>query len=153
MESEVRNRKSNRKSTKNSTNCSTNEDEPTLSTSVIEESGNPECLQQQQQRQNERLVHEEKLSDEQPVRNGKVLIAEQEANAIKLAQTNSSNNSKRKLQNGNAQCDGKKIVEILDDNKRDRFKIVVEFDVMTMLLFIVAFGTRIYRLAEPNNIV
>lgn len=34
-----------------------------------------------------------------------------------------------------------------------KFNVVIEFDLMAILMFSIAFCTRIYRLAEPNNIV
>ncbi|KAJ6648764.1 Protein O-mannosyltransferase 1 [Pseudolycoriella hygida] len=38
-------------------------------------------------------------------------------------------------------------------NKDDLFRITVEFDFVTMCLFVVAFCTRIYKLSTPNNVV
>lgn len=35
----------------------------------------------------------------------------------------------------------------------DKFKLSIELDLITILLFFGAFLTRIYKLAEPNNIV
>lgn len=39
------------------------------------------------------------------------------------------------------------------DKENSRFNINIDVDPMSIALFVVAFCTRIYRLAEPNNIV
>lgn len=38
-------------------------------------------------------------------------------------------------------------------NTEECFRIKVEFDFMTVTLFVVAFWTRIYKLSQPNNVV
>lgn len=44
-------------------------------------------------------------------------------------------------------------VQSATTNSADNFRIQVHLDLMTIALFVVAFGTRIYRLSEPKNIV
>lgn len=38
-------------------------------------------------------------------------------------------------------------------NTDECFRISLEFDFMTVTLFVVAFWTRIYKLSQPNNVV
>lgn len=123
MESEVRNRKTN--SNKN----------PAISTERTK-TIRSECTPAKRSNSNNERV--ERLLDDEPA-NEAVSASELIPNDEKHKNIKSENSSTA------ATCS--------DDEQNSRFNLIIDVDPMSIALLVIAFCTRIYRLAEPNNIV
>lgn len=127
MESEVRNRKTN--SNKNPTN--------TFETTKTIRS---ECTPAKRRSINNERV--ERLLDDEPV------VA-----AVSASEQLQNDENHRNIKSENSPIAVVRVLSSADDNQNSRFNITIDVDPMSIALMVVAFCTRIYRLAEPNNIV
>jgi hypothetical protein len=90
-----------------------------------------------------------KIVDEEPILSKEDRGNEQETNSEE--NSNGHIDDKPKIEKKNGILPNFEVPEVDQDN--ETFKINVKFDLMSILLFILASATRFYKLSEPNNIV